>query len=545
MATLTLDWGVGFDITELPDDEFNIELDLSEYTGPVAGSTGTFSGDLSVIGIIDLVHTAVIADEHALEIVVEAAGFGDIKALDIDYITGAISTGEDEGVILLNIDELDSTGGEIFGLEVLATEGSATVFGMKTGVGIGPIHQNVGSFANPTLATDNTTAADVAAMRDNNVATTTAIFENDDEYILIGAAAAFSELEIVLATVSSKDAQLTFGYSIAGAHLFTPFTPVDGTNGFRNTGIISWDAGDLVNHAVNTDTGTFDIKITTTRNGSFTRPVLGYIRSAAVVEYLWDKDANLEVATLVSGIVTTGSIVSSAGKITLVPASGPVDVKVDGTWLQQRRVSDNAALSAVVTTTVDGIANVAIITGASAGALGKNSVGYFYADNVKAKTLVPLEIPDDKELRFGDAPDYWLQYVSASSYLALTSTDSDGGGTNADIIRILDGQLTVDGNSTFDDGAFDYVCDGCGRHEAKEFVCCGRVQWHDDVALALAVSRNEPTAIAQMEKLGLIRRYDDGWLGMSWQKPIAFTWSALGQIMQRIEALEGQRENYA
>ena len=79
--------------------------------------------DLHIVGTARLAHTSTEADDHALEIDVDAAGYGDVKALDIFYDTGAISGGEDEGVILINIDESDATGGDVFALEILATEG--------------------------------------------------------------------------------------------------------------------------------------------------------------------------------------------------------------------------------------------------------------------------------------------------------------------------------------------------------------------------------------------------------------------------------------
>jgi hypothetical protein len=193
---------------------------------------------LTVSGDLDVIHTATEADDHAVELDIDAATLGDVKAIDIDYVTGVLVAGRDEGIILININEIGSTGGDIFGLEVLATEGSAGTYGMKTGVGIGPVHQDSGTFANPTTGTDNTVSTDVAAMIDGDSGTTTAIFENNSEYILIGAASAFEEIEFIITTgASGAGIKPTFEYSIAGSHQFTAFTPVDGTNGFRNTGL--------------------------------------------------------------------------------------------------------------------------------------------------------------------------------------------------------------------------------------------------------------------------------------------------------------------
>ncbi len=323
----------------------------------------------------DIIHTATEPDDHAVELDVDASGYGDVKALDINYITGAITTGQDEGVILININEIDAAGGDVFGLEILATDGSAGIYGLKAGALVGPIHQDSGTFANPTTGTDNTIGSSVTdtsigftqspdtitdsnngfggfvvgelvvvtgattgannttytitavaagaltvtpqpnaveddgatitvkgnvpAMLDGSSGTTTAIFEANAEYILIGAAAAFEEIELIITTgASGAGIKPTFWYSTAGSHQFTRFTPVDGTNGLRNTGVVAWDAGDLSSHGINTDTGTYDIKVIRTRNSLTISPILGYAKVAATTEYVWDKSGNVSIATL-------------------------------------------------------------------------------------------------------------------------------------------------------------------------------------------------------------------------------------------------------
>lgn len=134
---------------------------------------------------------------------------------------------------------------------------------------------------------------------------------------------------------------------------------------------------------------------------------------------------------------------------------------------------------------------------------------------------------------------YYLYYDAGANRLALFTTDSDGAGADADVVRIPDGQLTVDGNSTFDDNAFDYVCETCGRHDADPFICHDEVApWHDDVALmGLAVRRN-PVALARMERLGLARTYDDGQLFVSMNRIPWFLMSGMAQLYQRISNLE-------
>lgn len=259
---------------------------------------------------ISLTHTPTEADTHALEIITNVGGLGDINAIHMGYNAGAIVAGEDEAVIFVNIDRINTTGGEIFGYEMVATEGSAVADGMKVGVDINPVHQDSGSFINPTTGTDNTPSTDVANMIDGSSITLTNIFENDNEYILIGAAAAFQEIEIILDTGASV-ARIApvFGYSTSGTHGFTTFSPIDGTNGFRQSGIISWDVSDLTGHTTNDDTGTFDIKITRTRNVLSITPILGFAKTAATTEYKWDKNGllNLDKIILANGITASSA----------------------------------------------------------------------------------------------------------------------------------------------------------------------------------------------------------------------------------------------
>ena len=308
------------DGTNLAEDNSNLCWDDTNNRLGVGTNTGFDPCvGLTVFGDIDILHTAIMADDHAFEIDVNAAGYGDVKAIDIDYITGAISKGKDEGVILINIDEILATGGDVFGLEVLATEGSAGIYGMKVGAVIGPIHQGSGTFANPTTATNNTISTDVPDMNDGNSVTTTAIFEDFNEYILIGAAAAFEEIEFIITTGSSGGGiKPTFWYSTAGSHTFTQFTPVDGTNGFRNTGVVAWDANDLSSHGINTDTSTYDIKVIRTRNSLTTSPILGFAKTAATTEYLWDKNGDINIRNLTASSTLTAEQITSTANMRVI-----------------------------------------------------------------------------------------------------------------------------------------------------------------------------------------------------------------------------------
>ena len=322
--------GIGFNLQEditftgattenlikMPDnltDALSIQEGSNKY---VTFDTVNDEEDIFFYKSVDILHTATHADDHALEIDTDAAAYGDVKALDIDYITGSISMGEDEGIILVNIDETAAGAGEVFGLEVLSTDGGANIHGMKVGPVVHPVHQDSGTFINPTLATDNTPTTHVADMANGSAGSTTAIFTNNSEYIIIGANAAFQDMELIFTTPSSKDIKPTFHYSTVGINQFTEFTPVDGTDGCRHTGVISWDDSDLTGHVADGTTGKFDIKIIRTKGGSFTTPVLGYAKTATTTEYVWDKDGDVNIRNL----VTSGTL-GCGGQFTITQNS--------------------------------------------------------------------------------------------------------------------------------------------------------------------------------------------------------------------------------
>ncbi|MHA2067221.1 MAG: hypothetical protein ACXABY_22865, partial [Candidatus Thorarchaeota archaeon] len=241
---------------------------------------------LHVVGDMELDHTAAGTDEHALEIVTDAAGFGDVKAIDIDYITGVVAAGEDEGVILVNIDESTSTGGEVFGYEILTTDfGATNVYGMKTGVNVNPISHDSGTFANMDSALNK--AVDVLAALSSGGAGNISVFVADNDTVTIGDASKFDEMEILVDTAASGSGVApTFEYS-TGVGTWTAFTPTDGTNGFRNTGAILWDQNDLAGWAVGTGSE-FLVRITRTRNSLSTTPIIDTVQIATAQLYSWD-----------------------------------------------------------------------------------------------------------------------------------------------------------------------------------------------------------------------------------------------------------------
>ena len=295
-------------------------------------------------------HTATEADDHALEIDCDAAGFGDVKAIDVAYDTGAITTGQDESIILVNIDESAATGGDVTALEVLATEGSANINGMLTGVGVNPIEQLSGVFVDMDSAlvnatdrlTDFTTAGSDVQM-----------FVADDDTVTIGSSAKFEEIEFLLAITANLSIRPDFEFS-TGSGTWTTFTPVDGTNGMRNTGVIAWLDGDIPTWAVGTGSE-YLIRITRQRNTLSTPPTESKVQIAAATEYKWDKDGDLIVNT----VTATGNVdsantganapVSTAQEAAIEAEAQALNVKTQYGATGDGVTDDTAAIQAAIT----------------------------------------------------------------------------------------------------------------------------------------------------------------------------------------------------
>ena len=275
----------------LPDASGTVSLiDLAE----------TISGVKTFTDEVYIDYTGIGTDQHALEIDINTGGFGDIKAIDIVYTTGALNLGSDASIVLVSIDESATTGAaDISAMDVLTTaEGSATIIGLRTGVNVGPIHQFAGTFADADSILVK--AVDQLTALSDGGAGNVSVFVADDDTITIGSATKFEEIEFILDTgASGSGTAPTFEFS-TGVSTWASFTPIDGTNGFRNTGEIIWEDGDIPTWATGTGSE-YLIRITRTRNSMSTTPILDKIQIAAVTLYLWDKSGDITINHLLAG----------------------------------------------------------------------------------------------------------------------------------------------------------------------------------------------------------------------------------------------------
>ena len=267
--------------------------------------------EVEINGVFKLIHTAAENDDHAAELIVDAAGFGDVEALEIQYITGATVTGDDEAVILINIDETDALGGDFFGIDILSTPGSADkMWGMGVGVGIGPVEHHSGAFGDMDTW-DNDGVDETGKVTGVG---TSAVFISNSDYVIVADAAKFEEISIDMTTAASGGGiKPTFEFSTGGSG-FTAFSPIDGTTGFRFNGVIIWDLIDIAAWATNAS-GDFEIRIVRTRVTLATPPVVDTAQIAAPTNYFWDKDGTLYVAKLGVGVSDPAAAVEITGNL--------------------------------------------------------------------------------------------------------------------------------------------------------------------------------------------------------------------------------------
>ena len=76
--------------------------------------------------------------------------------------------------------------------------------------------------------------------------TTVTVFENENDYLVLGNDIPFTAIDITLNTVSSDDCGLTFEY-LDGSGFWVTFSPTDNTSGMTASGSVTWAFSDVLN----------------------------------------------------------------------------------------------------------------------------------------------------------------------------------------------------------------------------------------------------------------------------------------------------------
>ena len=135
---------------------------------------------------------------------------------------------------------------------------------------------------------------------------------------------------------------------------------------------------------------------------------------------------------------------------------------------------------------------------------------------------------DNTGLYWGNAPDYLMAYSSTNSRWYMTTTDGDGSGTDADIIRINDGQTTIDANTTWDDNAFDIYDDAVLLESAIS-------PTKKEYDFGNGIFKRGKDALIEA---GILKKYEDGWTGYNDQRMAALLAGGIYQTRWKVDELE-------
>ncbi len=254
-------------------------------------------------GEVDIIHNVTANGEIASETTVNVNGFGGVNAKVYNYPTGAIVDGQEETVLLFNIDRFLSAGGDVAAIEILFTEGSATGKGIKCGVGVDCLTVLSGTFGDMDTAEVNGT--DQLAAFTSTTSDVT-IFEQDNNNITLGDAAKFAEIEVILNTTASGAGIDPLFYYSNGTNVWVLFNPTDATEGMKHNGEIDWDISNIPDWSVGTGTE-FLIRIQRQKNSLTTVPIENFVQISAVTIYGFDEN---------------GDIVANEGNYSLVRVGG-------------------------------------------------------------------------------------------------------------------------------------------------------------------------------------------------------------------------------
>lgn len=251
-------------------------------------------------GEIDIFHEASDDNDITMHIECIANGFAGLKCLQIDFHLGALETGQFEAVFQINLDDGESTGGELFAILVEESgNGSSVRHALVVGTHVEPILQFAGDFDFPDAAfRTNSTFGDFVNISANISSTinNVTLFSENEEYIVFGHNTKFSEIEILLDTdASGGGIKPVFEYS-NGTDNWLSFSPIDGTDGFRDNGIILFESDTLIDFNTATVNGTpskFWIRIQRTRNSLSTAPIELLIEISDPVEYFWNETGEI------------------------------------------------------------------------------------------------------------------------------------------------------------------------------------------------------------------------------------------------------------
>lgn len=309
-------------------------------------------------GIIRVIHTPESTTENtrAMFMDIDYNSVPNTEAIHMGLKSTDMAAGETMIGLDIEGDINASSGGVIRAINVskIPGEGSGEVEALHVEPEVdNVIHHSSGSFISVLQGWDENGGFTDTTTAFNSTGTNVTIFDANADAIYIGLGSAFSVIEYVLSTAASNPGiKPTFEYSSGGGTpVWTTFTPTDGTAGFREDGLITWDIDDLVTPtwAVATVNGqsAFYIQITRTQVNLGTDPIESLFEVSTPTEYLWTGAGVLFVESVTTG-VNSRTVTSEGSAETVEIISHINDAFSETVEFTAMRHSDTTASGAVL-----------------------------------------------------------------------------------------------------------------------------------------------------------------------------------------------------
>jgi hypothetical protein len=264
------------------------------------GTTGEFeiaSYDFTGSHVAEIELDAAVDNTNGLVVECKANGYTSVATQSNTYHAGDLAAGEVGSTYLAIMDDTGATSAD-------ATTGLACYAAVTTGVSSAtntafialPGFTNAlvvqgASAEDPDYGYETTSGTSTDRVNSGGggddafleaSATNVTIFESVSDDILIGSDATFEDIEVILATDSSKDLTLTFWYSKAGGNWTSLVVQGDGTDGMQHSGNIIFNApGDWTKDDEDIDGNA----ITDAYYVAITRTVVGAVPTLPVEDY--------------------------------------------------------------------------------------------------------------------------------------------------------------------------------------------------------------------------------------------------------------------
>lgn len=222
-------------------------------------------------------------------------------ARDLDGLTDETKA----TMLLAHIDESHLTGGFISVIDAVSTMfGSGrTIVGLNCGHGVDPINQRPSDFANPVenpSVKANSTSVGTALTPGG--AGNVSVFSANSDTLTCEHTSQFDSIAILLDTPSSESCELVWEYRY-GSGTWHAFSPIDGTNGFQQTGVVSWEP----EHFDPGPGGVLQIKATRTKTTLTTTPIVDSLLfglGSLGASYYWTKSGDIYAKSINAELLT-------------------------------------------------------------------------------------------------------------------------------------------------------------------------------------------------------------------------------------------------